>query len=109
MLNRRDVLQKCVVLGSVSIASRFSAKEMLAAFQEHETQHRKPTPPNTLPITDVLLAPRDDGVPLTISRQVFDTRGDAVSDAIIEIWQTNHQVTYDLDGYRAQPLGTTSR
>jgi hypothetical protein len=58
MLNRRDVLQKCVALGSVSTASRFSAKEMLAAFQEHETQHRKPTPPNTLPITDVLLAPQ---------------------------------------------------
>ncbi len=62
MLNRRNVLQKCLALGSVSIASRFSAKEMLAAFQEHEIQHRNPTPPNTLgpfykrltPVNDVL-------------------------------------------------------
>jgi len=106
MLNRRDVLQKCVALGSVSITSRFSAKEILAAFQEHETQH-KPTP-NTLgpfykrltPINDLLRAPRDAGVPLTLSGQVFDTRGDVVTDAIIEIWQTNHQGYYDLDGYR---------
>jgi protocatechuate 3,4-dioxygenase beta subunit len=39
-------------------------------------------------------------VPLTLSGQVFNTRGDILPDAIIEIWQANHQGYYDLDGYR---------
>jgi hypothetical protein len=70
MLNRRDVLQKCVALGSVSIASQFSPEVMLAAFQDREKQIRKPTPLNTMgpfykrlaPVNDVLRAPSDSGV-----------------------------------------------
>jgi protocatechuate 3,4-dioxygenase beta subunit len=108
MLNRRDVLQKCIALGAVSIASQFSAEEMLAAFQESEKQLRKPTPANTMgpfykrlvPVNDVLRAPGDSGIPLNLSGQVFDTRGDIVPGAIIEIWQTNHTGYYDLEGYR---------
>jgi protocatechuate 3,4-dioxygenase beta subunit len=108
MLTRRDVLRKCVALGSVVIASHFSPETMLAAFQDREKQVRKPTPPNPLgpfykrlsPVNDVLRAPGDPGMPLTLSGQVFDTRGDIVTDATIEIWQTNHHGYYDLDGYR---------
>ncbi len=108
MLTRRDILQKCAALGSVLIASQASPEGMLAAFQDREKQIRKPTPPNALgpfykrlaPVNDVLRAPGDPGMPLTLSGQVFDTRGDIVTDATIEIWQTNHQGYYDVDGYR---------
>lgn len=108
MLTRRDILQKCAALGSVLIESQACPEGMLTAFQEHEKQIRKPTPPNALgpfykrlaPINDVLRAPGDSGMPLTLSGQVFDTRGDIVTDATIEIWQTNHHGYYDLDGYR---------
>jgi protocatechuate 3,4-dioxygenase beta subunit len=108
MLTRRDVLQKCVALGSVLVASHFSSESLLAALQEREKQVRKPTPPNTLgpfykrltPLNSVLRLPGDTGMPLTLSGQVFDTRGDIVPDATIEIWQTNHQGYYDLDSYR---------
>jgi protocatechuate 3,4-dioxygenase beta subunit len=108
MLTRRDVLQKCIALGSVLIAPTVSPEGMVAAFQGREKQVRKPTPPNTLgpfykrlaPVNDVLRAPGDPGMPLTLSGQVFDTRGDTVTDATIEIWQTNHQGYYDVDGYR---------
>jgi protocatechuate 3,4-dioxygenase beta subunit len=108
MLTRRDMLQKCAVLGSVVITSQFSPETLLAAFQESEKQLRKPTPLNTMgpfykrlaPVSDVLRAPSDSGVPLNLAGQVFDTRGDIVTDATIEIWQTNHQGYYDLDGYR---------
>jgi hypothetical protein len=48
MLTRRDVLEKCVGLGSILIASRSSPEEMLAAFQDQEKQTRKRTPPITL-------------------------------------------------------------
>jgi protocatechuate 3,4-dioxygenase beta subunit len=108
MLTRRDVLQKCVALGSVVIASQFSPEAMLAAFQDHEKWVRKPTPPNMLgpfykrltPLNSVLRMPGDPGMPLSLSGQVFDTRGDIVPDATIEIWQTNHLGYYDIDGYR---------
>src|SRR5689334_14132040 len=108
MLTRREILQKCLALGSISIAYQASPEGLLAAFQDHENQIRKPTPPNTLgpfykrlaPVNDVLRAPGDPGIPLTLSGQVFDTRGDILTDAVIEIWQTNHQGYYDLEGYR---------
>jgi protocatechuate 3,4-dioxygenase beta subunit len=108
MLTRRDVLQKCVALGSVVIASQFSPEAVLAAFQDREKWVRKPTPPNALgpfykrltPLNNMLRAPGDPGMPLTLFGQVFDTRGDIVPGATIEIWQTNHQGYYDLDGYR---------
>ena len=108
MLTRRDVLQKCIALGSVLIAPTVSPEGMVAAFQGREKQVCKPTPPNALgpfykrlaPVNDVLRAPGDPGMPLTLSGQVFGTRGDIVTDATIEIWQTNHQGYYDVDGYR---------
>lgn len=108
MLSRRDILHKCVALGSVAIASHFSPEAMLAAFQDREKWVRKPTPPNALgpfykrltPLNNMLRAPGDSGMLLTLFGQVFDTRGDIVLGATIEIWQTNHQGYYDLDGYR---------
>jgi protocatechuate 3,4-dioxygenase beta subunit len=108
MFTRRDALQKCFALGSVVIAAHGSSEVMLAAFQDREKQIRKPTPMNTLgpfykrlvPANDVLRAPGDSGIPLNLTGQVFDTRGDVVPGATIEIWQTNHRGYYDLDGYR---------
>jgi protocatechuate 3,4-dioxygenase beta subunit len=108
MLSRRDILRKGAALGSIVVASQSSSEAMLVGFEERENQARKPTPPNPLgpfykrltPITSVLRAPGDPGIPLTLSGQVFDTRGDVVPDAVIEIWQTNHLGYYDVDGYR---------
>jgi len=108
VLTRRDMLQKCAVLGTVLIASQFSPEALLAAFQENEKQLRKPTPLNTMgpfykrlvPDNDVLRAPGDSGIPLNLSGKVFNTRGDIVANATIEIWQTNHKGYYDLEGYR---------
>ena len=65
MLARREVLQKCLALGSIVIASDFSADSMLFAFQEGEKPLPKPTPPNPLgpfggsfsPVNNILRAP----------------------------------------------------
>jgi protocatechuate 3,4-dioxygenase beta subunit len=108
MLTRRAILHKCLALGSLSVASSFSSEVMFAAFQEREHQSRKPTPPNTLgpyykrlaPATEALRAPGDPGLPLSLSGQVLDTRGDVLLDATIEIWQADHFGYYDIDGYR---------
>jgi protocatechuate 3,4-dioxygenase beta subunit len=108
MLARRAILHKCLALGSLSVASSFSVEVMFAAFQEREHQPRKPTPPNTLgpyykrlaPATEALRTPGDPGLPLSLSGQVLDTRGDVLLDATIEIWQADHFGYYDIDGYR---------
>ena len=108
MFNRRAILHKCLALGTLTVASSSSAEAMFAAFQDREKQPRKPTPPNSLgpfykklaPTTAILRAPGDPGLPLTLSGQVLDTRGDVLPDAMIEVWQTNHFGYYDLDGYR---------
>jgi protocatechuate 3,4-dioxygenase beta subunit len=108
MLTRRSILHKCLALGSLTVASGFSAEALFAAFQEREKQFRKPTPPTSVgpfykrlaPRSDVLRAPGDPGLPLLVSGQVFDPRGGVLLDATIEIWQANHSGHYDTEGYR---------
>jgi protocatechuate 3,4-dioxygenase beta subunit len=108
MVTRRAILHKCLALGSLAVASGFSAEAMFAALQQREKESRKPTPPNTLgpfykrlaPTTGTLRAPGDPGLPLSLSGQVLDTRGDVLPDATIEIWQADHSGYYDIDGYR---------
>ncbi len=39
-------------------------------------------------------------MPLVVAGQVFDTRGEKIPGATIEIWQTDHLGLYDLEGYR---------
>ena len=45
-----------------------------------------------------LRKPGDPGLPVNIAGKVFDTRGDILSGAMIEIWQANHVGLYDLAG-----------
>lgn len=107
-LTRREILENCLALGSLTIVSSAPALSMVAAFQERELQYRRPTPPNEIgpfykkraPETAMLRVPGDPGMPLEVSGQVFNTRADALPHALIEIWQTDHLGHYDLDGYR---------
>jgi protocatechuate 3,4-dioxygenase beta subunit len=105
-LSRREVLQKSLALGSLVIASAHAPSAMLFALEQNE--RRKPTPPNELgpfykrlaPNTLQLRAPGDPGMPLTVSGQVYNTRGDKLPGALVEVWQTDHLGHYDVDGYR---------
>ena len=105
-LNRREVLQKCLALGSLTIAVSHSSAAMLLALEEKESH--KPTPPNELgpfykkraPETAMLRSSGDPGMPLSVSGQILDTRGEKLPTAVVEVWQTNHLGHYDLDGYR---------
>jgi protocatechuate 3,4-dioxygenase beta subunit len=107
-ISRRDILHKCLALGSLTILSSASATELIAAWDEREKIVRKPTPWNELgpfykkraPQTASLRAPGDPGLPLSVGGQVFDVRGEIVPGAKIEVWQTDHLGHYDLDGYR---------
>ena len=107
-LTRREVLETCFGLGVVTIASSSSLAAMVNAFAEQETHHHKPTPPNEIgpfykkraPESAMLRAAGDPGMPLSVSGQVLNTRGDSLSNAVVEVWQTDHLGHYDLDGYR---------
>ncbi len=105
-LNRREILQKCLALGSITLIASSSRAAMLLAFEEKEL--RKPTPANELgpfykkraPETATLRAPGDPGMPLSVSGQILDTRGEKLPNVVVEVWQTDHLGHYDLDGYR---------
>ena len=105
-LSRREILQKCLALGSVTLMTSHSSAAMLLAFEEKEL--RKPTPANELgpfykkraPETATLRAPGDPGMPLSVSGQILDTRAEKLPNAVVELWQTDHLGHYDLDGYR---------
>ena len=91
-LSRREVLQKCVALGSITLIASQGSAAMLLAFEEKEL--RKPTPPNALgpfykkraPQTAMLRASGDPGMPLSVSGQVLDTRGEKLPNAVVEVW-----------------------
>src|SRR5947208_15943469 len=96
-LGRREILQKCLALGSLTILSAAFPSELIAAWEEREKLSRKLTPWNELgpfykksaPHTASLRAPVDRGIPLSVSGQVRHVRGDIVPDAKLEICQTD--------------------
>ena len=104
--SRREILQKSLALGTLVIASSHGPSAMLHALEQSE--ERKPTPPNDLgpfykrlaPETTSLRVAGDPGMPLAVSGQIFDTRGEKLSGAVLEVWQTNHVGHYDVEGYR---------
>ncbi len=110
-LTRREALLHCAALGSLTlVAPSLGLTEAVSAFvaQERELRARKATPWNEIgpfykrlaPNTAHLRAPNDPGLPLAVGGQVFDTRGNPLAGATIEIWQADHRGLYDLDGYR---------
>lgn len=67
-----------------------------------------PTPASTAgpyykpgaPFKNFLREQSSNGIPLNVFGKVIDTSGQPLKDAIIEIWHTNPDGNYDLEGYR---------
>jgi protocatechuate 3,4-dioxygenase beta subunit len=106
-LTRRDLLARCLDLGVVTAASSLLPLDLLAAAWQ-EKERRALTPPAALgpfykkkaPTSNKLRAAGDPGLPLVVSGEVFSSRGDRLSAATVEVWQTDHLGFYDLEGYR---------
>jgi len=106
MLSRRDLLSKCIALGVVTVSSNLSTSALASAWQQAEA--KAPTPAAELgpfykrdaPSTASLRAASDPGMPLTVAGLVFDTRGEKLEGAKVEVWQTDHTGHYDLKGFR---------
>lgn len=114
-MRRRDLLLKCAALGGLRVAAPLTLAQSLAAFETAEQQEaapRRPTPWGELgpfykrkaPGDPHLRRAGDPGLPIAVSGAVFNTRGEALLGATIEIWQADHHGLYDLDGYRFRAM-----
>ena len=102
-LSRRDLLSKCFAAGLLVAAPSLSQSTVFALWEEAEKRRLKPTPPNDLgpfykpqaPRVNRLSRPGDPGLPLSVSGTVFDVNGEALPNAVLEIWQADPFGHYD--------------
>src|ERR1043165_3239494 len=106
-LSRRDLILKCAAMGALTMAPGVSIADALA-WADPQKSAKTPTAWDEIgpfykrnaPHEARLRAAGDKGLPLGVSGQVFDTRGQILEGATIEIWQADDAGIYDLDGYR---------
>src|SRR5262245_36166794 len=104
--SRRDVLRECLAGGILISTAGLSEADVLDAWTGQQaapaTPHVEMGPfyKKRAPKTSRLRAAGDPGVPLSVTGHVRGSHGNAISDAVIEIWQANDAGLYDLDGYR---------
>jgi protocatechuate 3,4-dioxygenase beta subunit len=104
-----------MALGVLTSTANLLPSALAAAWQEKEKSRLAPTPAAELgpfykrlaPSNSAMRAPGDPGMPLVVTGQVFSSRGELIPSAIVEIWQTNHEGLYDLDGYHYRTKLTT--
>jgi protocatechuate 3,4-dioxygenase beta subunit len=107
-LNRSEFLSKCAALGVLTFAPNISVAAAAHAWSDPEKKARIATPQaefgpfykREAPNIATLRAPNDPGLPLAIAGAIYNTRGELLPGAKIEVWQTNHSGHYDLQGYR---------
>jgi len=105
---RREVIERCISRGLLVAAVPMASSSLASLWAETETKTSKPTPTEVLgpffkkgaPNATILRAKGDAGFPLRVSGKVFDTRGQAVHGAQIDIWQADDQGHYDIQGFR---------
>jgi len=114
LLSRREILERCAALGVLAAAAPISSSALVSLYEERERRHV--TPGNALgpfykrkaPESTNLRVPGDPGMPVSISGQIVDTRGELLPGATIEIWHSDHLGHYDIDGYRYRALMHTN-
>jgi protocatechuate 3,4-dioxygenase beta subunit len=101
-LTRRQILENCIVRGTLLASVPMSQSRLLALWQDKETADNEIGPffKKGAPETTMLRVEGDPGFPLHVSGRVVDTKGQLVPNARLEIWQADHLGHYDLKGYR---------
>lgn len=105
---RREIIERCISRGLLVAGAPLAASSLVSLWAATESQANKPTPTEVLgpffkkgaPNTSMLRAPGDPGFPLRVVGKVFNTRGEPVHEARIDIWQTDYKGHYDVEGYR---------
>jgi len=104
---RRELLERCAAFGALTLATSLPLSALATEWDEAEKK-RQPTPfcelgpfyKREAPHTSMLRVAGDSGMPLAVSGVVYNTRGEVVPDAKVEIWQTDYDGHYDIEGYR---------
>lgn len=107
-LNRREILENCIVKGLLVAGVPMSASNLLALWQNGERGGWKATPEEVLgpffkkgaPNVKNLRGTGDPGVPLRVAGKIVNTRGEPVSGARVDLWHADHHGRYDVQGYR---------
>jgi protocatechuate 3,4-dioxygenase beta subunit len=107
LLTRRELLFKTAALGSLSVIPSLSLAEAIGAW-DGQGNARKATAWDEIgpfykrdaPHVAQLRAMGDPGLPVRVAGKVYDTRGNVLNGAKVEVWQADHVGRYDLDGYR---------
>lgn len=103
---RREILEKCVALGAVKLATSASLSSIARAWDGAEKK-REPTPFCELgpfykrgaPHVPMMRTPGDPGMPLSVAGVVYSVSGEILPNATLEIWQTDNYGHYDNAGY----------
>ena len=109
--SRRDFFYFCLG-GSLLAASYPLARVISQSRDGKNNQAHAPTPSNTLgpyykqgaPRRESLLEPNDPGQPLLVTGRVRNTLGQSLPLATLEVFHSNHQGDYDLEGFRYRGL-----
>ncbi len=104
---RRELLERCAAFGAFTLAASLPMSALATEWDEAEKK-RQPTPfcelgpfyKRKAPNTSMLRVPGESGMPLAVSGVVYNTRGQVVPNAKVEIWQTDNAGHYDIEGYR---------
>jgi protocatechuate 3,4-dioxygenase beta subunit len=107
-VSRREIFERCIVKGFLIAGIPMSSSNLLALWQKSEQEAVKPTPEEVLgpffkkhaPNAKNLRVPGDQGVPLVVTGNILNTRGEPVTGARVDIWQADHHGRYDVQGYR---------
>lgn len=105
---RREVIESCIGRGLLVAAAPMASSRLFSLWGETVDKAQQPTPTEVLgpffkksaPNNLHLRAAEDPGIPLHVSGKIFNTRGEAVSGAQVDVWQADHLGHYDLQGYR---------
>jgi protocatechuate 3,4-dioxygenase beta subunit len=108
LITRREALERCTAIGLLLAGPGLTLSTVGEAWEQAEKAASKPTPRNEVgpfykkhaPFTTHLRALGDLGMPLSVSGNIFDTRGEPIQDAVVEVWHTDHFGHYDLTGYK---------
>ena len=108
---RRELLEKCVATGVVTLATSTSLSSIAHAWDSADNK-RSPTPwcelgpfyKRDAPNIAVMRTASDPGLPLSLAGTVYSVSGEILPNATLEIWQTNYFGHYDNEGYRFRTM-----
>ena len=107
-LRRRDILGECIGKGLLLAGVPMTSANLFALYQKAEQKASQPTPAEVLgpfykkgaPNAPRLHKPGDPGFPLKVVGKVWNTRGEKIPGARVDVWHADHAGLYDVQGYR---------